>query len=166
MDYPPVSVSNYDHGHPNERLNLPMFLYYIQHARSQTKVSGKYGDIEAADTTQSSYTLAELKQRTAEHLAWRNKRPSCFVSAFAELYHALNWGRQLEGPVYMYKIDTRLFARDPFKHYVSPVQVLGQDQYLFLHRIPRVAIVSCQQIKAAGCGKCFPVLTSFLYLTT
>ncbi|KAK3948359.1 hypothetical protein QBC32DRAFT_222148 [Pseudoneurospora amorphoporcata] len=152
--------NSYPSNHPNShkaQLNLPEYLFYVEHTGSQTVVpipcddtldTRPPRDMVAPDTSQRYlFTKAELKQRMAEHLQMRHNpdRPSCFLSTFSNITHAFNWAMQQKGPVWVHKIDTKLLPRDMYKHWVCWVP--GQDEYLFLHRIPCIAMVSEHHIK-------------------
>ncbi|KAK1773618.1 hypothetical protein QBC45DRAFT_397866 [Copromyces sp. CBS 386.78] len=161
--YPNVQPRGYPNSYPNNhtnshrsQLNLPEYLFYVEHTGSQTvaPIPGEdlldtrpHRDMVAPDTSHRHFTKAELKQRMAEHLQMRHNpnRPSCFLSAFSNITHAFNWAMQQKGPVWVHKIDTKLLPRDMCKHWVGWVP--GQDEYLFLHRIPCIAMISEHHIK-------------------
>lgn len=138
--------------HPNSHkphLNLPEFLYYVEYEGSQAVPFDQpvrphlHRDILAPDTSLRYLSKPGLRRLMAEHLQMRDnpnsRRPSCFLSAFSNITHVFYWGMKHKGQVWVHKIDTKLLPCDMSKHWVGWVP--GQDEYLFLHRIPCAAIV-------------------------
>ena len=131
--------------------NLPRFLYHIQHVGSQSLFYGPNFSLglKAAETSCNEFSLHELAIRALEHQDWYNKRPSCFISAFDNKRHARNWAKKfMNEPVYMHIIDTNeLPTRGQWVFSVPQRNNKSLDEYLFLHRIPGIAIVGSLMIK-------------------
>ncbi|KAK3343244.1 hypothetical protein B0H65DRAFT_527843 [Neurospora tetraspora] len=122
---------------------LPRYLYFVEHARSQT-CRNNQGDFEAADLFTPLRGPMHLHQRISEHVNWAYRGPTSFISTFADDSHAMNWARQRQGPVTIHRIDTcELDDRYCWVFYASDfTQHCFESEFLFLHTIPGHAIVS------------------------
>ncbi|KAK3401404.1 hypothetical protein B0T20DRAFT_114409 [Sordaria brevicollis] len=141
---------------------LPPYLYHVQHADSQATTyyldsdcdsesdassSPEFPTIEASAPPLKTYFYRDLAARAVIHQKWSSKVPSCFISAFDDFDHARNWAAQRlqrgRGPVHLYTIDTQKIQGKHIWVFCDP----NEDEYFFLHRIPRDVIVDSQEVK-------------------
>ena len=138
---------------------LPEFLYHVQDGEAlEIRYSEEEGSdaISAAEYNGGGLTETEVATKAREHLFWRHKRPTAFISAFEFYDDARNWGLQRKGPVRIYTINTRKLPRRVQK---GPWQErwacrwdydTKESEYLIFDRIPREAIVERREIKPAA----------------
>ncbi|KLU89512.1 hypothetical protein MAPG_08483 [Magnaporthiopsis poae ATCC 64411] len=129
----------------------PATLWKVKHWNSQFKRDELSGDLVAADPTREITTKLRLSFAAQDHFKWENRRPTCFQSTFSCYNHARNWGNGVRW-IEIYEIDTTNLSdgvyifdakelasrmRIPYKH--------GENEFIFLHRIPGSAIRSTER---------------------
>ncbi|OTA06266.1 hypothetical protein A9Z42_0070180 [Trichoderma parareesei] len=121
--------------------DLPERFYRVTYFGSQTRDedSGDY----ISDTTLEISDDLDLKEIVEDHFYWR-REPSPFISVFCDERHARNWARKRVdklncslGDVYISEIDTAKL----------PAGTTSENEYLVLHRIPCVSIVSTRSLE-------------------
>ncbi|KAL2255625.1 hypothetical protein VTK26DRAFT_2985 [Humicola hyalothermophila] len=129
------------------RVDLPRKLWRVTHRNTNSRIQD--GDMVAADPERELRNALDLKNAVQNHINWRSRQPSCFLSVFTDADHAHNWAWKTRAPVRIYEIKTDSL---PASTYILDVEVIvktlnidyrySANELLILHRIPLSAITS------------------------
>ncbi|KFA69838.1 hypothetical protein S40285_09996 [Stachybotrys chlorohalonatus IBT 40285] len=133
-------LSAYACAHP------PRHLWRVTHPGSQSRRDDATLDLVAADGARALASEADVKTAVRDHVVGLNRRPSCFLSAFADEHHARRWAKQRAGPDYaivLLEIDTALLTPDALVFALRGLAgrlgiscPYADDEFLILRRIP------------------------------
>ncbi|KAK3401407.1 hypothetical protein B0T20DRAFT_344876 [Sordaria brevicollis] len=129
--------------------DIPRRLYFVEHAGSQSYEDDD-GDFTAAGAWGTGRRgRGYLQDSICDHVNWYYRGTTCFISAFSNYHHAMNWARQRDGPVFLHTIDTCRVEEDRPPIFYAPHftdNCWSSSEYLFLDYIPNNAIIRTRRV--------------------